>query len=76
MQPTPNRLSAEEISRIAQEVKENHALLNSCPYHDFQIIPGTDIGRLRLARFQCLHCHGQIDGQQHYWHELGRRPKP
>lgn len=60
---------------ILAEVRANHAKLNACLYHEFELIYGykpTDFKR----RYACVHCGGTIDGSAYYWHEQGRRPSP
>lgn len=67
-------LSAEEVARIAGEVKANQAKLNGCQYHDFKLHEQDQI--LTRSKFRCIHCGGIVNGNQYRWHELGRRPKP
>ncbi len=69
-------IGADEIRAIAEQVKANSAKLNSCPYHDFELIPGSANAAGFKARYRCAHCEGEIDSIAHSWHDLGRRPKP
>ena len=67
-------VSEDAMSDIARQVKENHRKLNSCSYHEFELMPGfteTDFKR----KYVCKHCAGTIDPSAHFWHEKGRRPK-
>ena len=67
-------LGANEVARIAGEVKANQEKLNGCQYHEFELHEQGPI--VSRWKYRCKHCGGTINGQQHHWHELGRRPKP
>ena len=67
-------LPADEIARMAGEVKANQDKMNGCPYHEFELHEQNQL--LTRSKFRCIHCGGIITGQQYRWHELGRRPKP
>lgn len=67
-------VSRDTMMAVAQQVKENHRKLNSCSYHEFELMPGfteTDLKR----KYACQHCAGTIDGSAYFWHEKGRQPK-
>lgn len=67
-------LGAEEVARIAGEVKANQDLLNACPWHDFELHEQAAL--LTRSKYRCKHCGGIVNGNHYRWHELGRRPKP
>ena len=70
-------LSKESVKELWAQVKENHARLESCPYHEFKQSKKTAMLRsLTHQRYVCIHCGGEIDHQAYMWHERGRRPKP
>lgn len=69
-------LSKDEMHKIWQEVKANHAKLNECDYHEFVLVPGDNSPILTKRKYVCTHCGGVIDGMAHKWHEQGRKPKP
>ena len=70
-------LSKESVKELWAQVKENHARLESCPYHEFEQSKKTAMLRsLTHQRYVCIHCEGEIDHQAYMWHERGRRPKP
>ena len=70
-------LSKESVKELWAQVKENHARLESCPYHEFEQSKKTAMLRsLTHQRYVCIHCGGEIDHQAYMWHERGRRPRP
>lgn len=66
-------LSPTEILSILEKVKANHAKLDGCSRHDFEIVP-LDQGLLSRSKqvYRCEHCGGEIDGTKYRWHEIGR----
>lgn len=67
-------LGADEVARIAGDVKANQDKLNGCQYHEFEL--HEEAALITLSKFRCKHCGGIINGSDYRWHELGRRPKP
>lgn len=66
-------LSRADVLSIAEQVKDNHAKLNSCSYHEFEpILPLARVGQ----KYRCIWCGGEIDAHAYYWHEQGRRARP
>lgn len=65
-------LPREDLLAIWNDVKGNHARLNSCAYHEFELLEG---GQLLKRKYRCKHCAGVVDGFAYHWHEEGRRPK-
>ena len=66
-------LSRADVLSIAEQVKANHAKLNSCAYHEFApILPLVPVRQ----RYRCINCGGEIDAIAHMWHERGRDRRP
>jgi hypothetical protein len=54
--------------KLLQEVRENHARLDSCPRHDFKAEgPENQLG----VKYLCLHCQGRIDAVSRHWYLRG-----
>lgn len=69
-------LKRAEMDAIFQQVKANHAKLESCARHDFSIpvdhltkqpIPAPAV----LCYWECRHCHGQVGALEKNWYERG-----
>jgi len=63
-----------EMLALAEQVRENVRKLDSCPWHDFEPIPGAPSPMRQ--RYRCRHCGGEINASAYRWHERGRRPRP
>lgn len=63
-------LGREEMVKIHEEVKANHAKLNACPGpHDFQ--PESDPPTRRVNRFRCTKCGGTVSLSDYKWYQDG-----
>lgn len=69
-------LARDEIRAIAEQVKANHARLEGCPWHEFEVIPQPGITARLSDRYRCRHCQGEVDAVAYRWHQKGRRPMP
>lgn len=71
-------LSQNDVKSIFQDVQDNNAKLNSCPYHEFEPNPDefSDRAINRHKRYICKCCGGHVSDVMYRWHELGRRAKP
>lgn len=66
-------LTRKTMTKIAEEVRANHARLEACPYHEFApILPLVRMGQ----RYLCIECGGEVDALAYHWHQQGRRPDP
>lgn len=65
-------LSRLSVAEIAEQVRANHELLESCGYHEFS--PILPLKPMR-QRYRCINCGGEVDHTAWYWHEKGRRPE-
>lgn len=64
-----------EMISLAEHVMANLRLLDSCLWHEFDMVPSSAVSRLR-QKYRCRHCHGVIDGRSYHWFQVGRRAKP
>jgi len=57
-----------EGNAILAEVRENHAKLAACTRHEFfRPSDGVHLNK----RFKCLHCDGEVRGEQIHWYAEG-----
>jgi hypothetical protein len=57
-----------DAKALLQEVRENHARLDSCARHEFK--PEGPENKLGV-KYQCIHCQGQTDAASRHWYERG-----
>ena len=70
-------LSKGDVKEFFAKVKENHARLEACEYHEFEQSKQTAMLRsLTHQRYVCRNCGGEVDHLAYLWHERGRRPRP
>ena len=65
-------LTCGDMEALLAEVRANHAKLESCEYHEFELIGGGPLKQ----RYRCMNCMGEIDAIAYRWHEIGRRSRP
>ena len=61
-------LGKNEIRKIWEDVKANHARLDGCERHEFVDI--HEIGK-GSAKYLCIRCGGTIDAIAHAWYQRG-----
>lgn len=61
-------LPTKEVDKVWEEVKANHAKLDGCPIHEFELLLPTQPLR---HRYRCKRCGGEIKGDAHHWYERG-----
>lgn len=60
----------EVAAAILLEVRENHARLEACPRHEFDVIePVKVIGN----RYRCKACQGTTDSHGYFWWNRGMK---
>ena len=62
-------MNLQQAQALADEVRANHQLLESCARHDFQPEGGQE-GKL-FPRYGCVKCNGRVDGHAAHWYNLG-----
>lgn len=72
---TATGLSRQTMLELAIQVKANVARLSTCPWHDFEPVPGAKVVFGQPDRYRCKHCEGEIDRHAYHWHEQGRRQR-
>lgn len=63
-------MSKEKAQRLWDQVRANHARLESCGNHGFVPIDGTSGMR---ARYRCMRCLGEVDSTAYRWFTCGRQ---
>lgn len=57
-----------DCAKLLQEIRENHARLDSCARHDFKAEgPENKLG----VKYLCIHCQGRTDAASRAWYLRG-----
>ena len=63
-------LTTTSIAALAEGVRANSALLQSCPRHDFSPVAPATAGAAP-QKFRCIECGGEVGLTARHWYTLG-----